>query len=61
LQDDFPDIEIGSYPHMNVLGPSVRLVLRGTDAARLDVAVAALKAFIADLGGAAEDVDINAG
>ena len=61
LQADFPDIEIGSYPHMNALGPNVRLVLRGTAASRIDAAVAALKQVIADLGGAAEDVDINAG
>jgi hypothetical protein len=46
---------------MNALGPNVRLVLRGTEPQRLDAAVAALKQMIEDLGGDAEDVDINAG
>jgi molybdenum cofactor synthesis domain-containing protein len=59
LQDAFPDLEIGSYPHMHQAGPSVRLVLRGTDAVRLAAAVAALTTLIAELGGSAEELDIT--
>jgi molybdopterin-biosynthesis enzyme MoeA-like protein len=60
LQDAFPDLEIGSYPHMHQAGPSVRLVLRGTDAVRLAAAVAALTTLIAELGGSAEEIDVTA-
>ncbi|MFM2129981.1 MAG: hypothetical protein RL477_1527 [Pseudomonadota bacterium] len=60
LQDAYADLEIGSYPHFNVKGLSVRLVLRGTDAARLAAALAELKTLITDLGGTAEEVDITA-
>ncbi|MEM7170291.1 MAG: molybdopterin-binding protein [Pseudomonadota bacterium] len=52
LQDDFPDIEIGSYPYYHQAdGYGVRLVLRGTDAARLDQAVERLDDIIGRLGG----------
>ncbi len=60
LQDDFPDLEIGSYPHFNKQGLSVRLVLRGTDPVRLGAAVDRLRDIIVALGGSAEDVDISA-
>jgi molybdenum cofactor synthesis domain-containing protein len=60
LQSAFPDVEIGSYPHMNAPGPSVRLVLRGTEAARLAEAVTQLEAALTALGGSATEVDISA-
>jgi molybdenum cofactor synthesis domain-containing protein len=60
LQDEYPDLEIGSYPHMHQAGPSVRLVLRGTDAARLAAGAAGLKVMIAELGGIAEEIDVTA-
>jgi len=59
LQEQFVDIEIGSYPHMNAMGPNVRVVLRGTNRDRLDTAVSALAAELDALGGAAEEVDIT--
>lgn len=60
LQQAFPDVEIGSYPHMNARGPNVRVVLRATDRDRLDAAVRAWTAELAALGGIAEEVDITA-
>ena len=60
LQEQFADIEIGSYPHMNVNGPNVRVVLRGIDRARLDAVVESLAAELIALGGKAEEVDITA-
>ena len=53
LQLRFPDVEIGSYPRFGS-GPGgfrVTLVLRHTDAARLERVAAALCALIQDLGG----------
>lgn len=60
LQEQFADIEIGSYPHMNVNGPNVRVVLRGIDRVRLDAVVESLAAELIALGGKAEEVDITA-
>ena len=39
LQADYPDIDMGSYPFYQVGRHGSNLVLRGTDAARLDTAV----------------------
>ncbi len=60
LQQQFAEIEIGSYPHMNANGPNVRVVMRGIDKETLDTLVGALIAVLAELGGKAEEVDINA-
>lgn len=45
IQKDFPDIDIGSYPHMYQT-PSLSLVLRGTDSARIAAAAEKVKALI---------------
>jgi len=58
LQDQFPDIDIGSYPAMRQAGFGVSVVLRGTDPARIDKAFDALGQVLRDLGG--EPVEENA-
>ncbi|WP_419896228.1 competence/damage-inducible protein A [Roseomonas sp. USHLN139] len=50
IQKDFPELDIGSYPFYRPEGGGVALVAKGTDAARLDAAAAAITAFIAGLG-----------
>ncbi|TDL79356.1 competence/damage-inducible protein A [Palleronia sediminis] len=49
LQADFPDLSIGSYPGHVSGTMAVSVVLRGTDAARLDVAVARLSEMFPEL------------
>jgi molybdenum cofactor synthesis domain-containing protein len=51
VQARFPDLEIGSYPYMRMKQFGVSLVLRGTDAARLDAAAAAVADLVRSLGG----------
>ena len=51
LQERYADVEIGSYPAMRQQRFGVSVVLRATDAARLDEAVVALKAALTALGG----------
>jgi len=55
LQARYPDIEIGSYPfhRRGVFGSS--LVLRGIDAARLDIAAEDVRALVRRLGGEPTD------
>ena len=55
LQERWPDIEIGSYPfhRRGVFGSS--LVLRGTDAGRLDRAAEEVRALVRRLGGTPSD------
>lgn len=55
LQKRYEDIDIGSYPAFRNGKPSVSLVLRGTDDARLAVAVVELMATIRDMNGEAEE------
>lgn len=43
LQDEYPDIDIGSYPQYSSEGPRVAVVLRGTDEVTLDDAVKAVE------------------
>ncbi len=45
IQKDFPDVEIGSYPHMYQT-PSLSLVMRGTDEARIAAAAEKVKQMI---------------
>jgi molybdenum cofactor synthesis domain-containing protein len=51
LQARYPDFDVGSYPYYRRGGFGTSLVVRGTDAARLDAAVAELFALVTALGG----------
>ncbi len=51
LQDAFADLDIGSYPFSSNAGYGTNLVLRGPEEARLDEALAKLRALIVELGG----------
>ncbi len=51
LQDDYPELEIGSYPFFNDGQPGTTLVVRGTDRARLDEVALKIDALIRSLGG----------
>ena len=51
LQNDFPDLDIGSYPFFAEGKPGTSLVMRGPDPARLDAAMPRLKALIESHGG----------
>src|SRR5882724_1480514 len=55
LQKRYEDIEIGSYPAFRNGRPSVSLVLRGTDDARLATATAELIQTIKEMNGEAEE------
>ena len=55
LQDRYPDIDIGSYPAMRQRRFGVSVVLRGTDEALLDRALADVKEALAALGGEPAD------
>ena len=55
LQNRYADIDIGSYPAFRNGRPSVSLVLRGTDAARLETAAAELVRTIKGMNGEAEE------
>ena len=55
IQDNHPDLEIGSYPFIKHGGFGVNLVVRGSDAVLVDVACDALIAMLRDLGGDAID------
>jgi molybdopterin-biosynthesis enzyme MoeA-like protein len=46
VQDHYPDVKIGSYPHFQANKRGVSLVLRATDAHRLNQAAAALEATL---------------
>ncbi len=55
LQARWPDVEIGSYPYFRRGDFGVTLVLRGTDATRLDRAAEEVRALIRALGGDPQD------
>jgi len=55
LQKRFEDLDIGSYPAFRNGRPSVSLVLRGTDDARLAAAAAELMTTIKGMNGEAEE------
>ena len=55
LQDDFPAVEMGSYPFFRTGRFGSSLVLRSTDGAELAAAAEALRAMIRDLGAEPED------
>lgn len=45
LADDFPDLSIGSYPFQRIGAFGTNIVIRGSDAARIDAAMARLAAL----------------
>jgi hypothetical protein len=47
IQASHPELEIGSYPFMNMDRPGTSVVFRGTDVAAIDKAATALLAFAA--------------
>jgi molybdopterin-biosynthesis enzyme MoeA-like protein len=55
LQQRYPDVDIGSYPAFRDGKPSVSLVLRGTDDARLVAAMTELLTTIRGMNGLAEE------
>ncbi len=59
VQEAFADIQIGSYPSMGSGRSGVRIVLRSVSEDRLEVAVGAVLAMAARLGGQAEELDIT--
>lgn len=50
IQNRYPELEIGSYPYMRANRFGTSLVLRGTDAERLDLAAAEVAALVRSLG-----------
>jgi molybdenum cofactor synthesis domain-containing protein len=50
IQAKFPNLDIGSYPYYREQGGGVALVAKGTDEAEIAAAIAAITAFIAELG-----------
>jgi molybdenum cofactor synthesis domain-containing protein len=50
IQDQFPQVEIGSYPYYRENGGGVALVAKGIDEAAIDAAIAAIAAYISELG-----------
>jgi len=60
LQDEFSDVEIGSYPSTAQGRMGVRLVLRSTDPETLAVAGEACRAMVLALGGEAQELDYTA-
>ncbi len=51
IQEDHPEVEIGSYPFFRGGRPGTSLVVRGAEAARVEAAVEALRALIRRFGG----------
>lgn len=49
----FPDVTIGSYPFIDDKGPNTSIVVRAREQARLDEAVAAVRAMLDDVHAAA--------
>jgi molybdenum cofactor synthesis domain-containing protein len=60
LQDEFAEVEIGSYPSTAQGRMGVRLVLRSTDPETLAVAGEACRAMVLALGGEAQELDYTA-
>ena len=60
LQDEFSEVEIGSYPSTAQGRMGVRLVLRSTDPKTLAAAGKACRAMVLGLGGEARELDYTA-
>ncbi|HEX4294000.1 MAG TPA: molybdopterin-binding protein [Rhizomicrobium sp.] len=56
IQDDFPELALGSYPYYRDDGFGVQLVARGRDAARVEAAAQAIEAMLRAEGAAPERV-----
>jgi len=56
IQARYPDVSIGSYPFFTAKAKGVNIVLRGTDAARTNLAVTELRELIDSLGGNCEEM-----
>ncbi len=50
IQNDFPQVDLGSYPFYRGTGNGVALVAKGTDTAQLDACIEAVAALIRNLG-----------
>lgn len=51
IQDEHPDIDLGSYPFYKPEGYGTNLVMRGANEAELDVMLEQVKTMIVELGG----------
>ncbi len=51
IQEDYPEIEIGSYPYFKLGGYGLSLVVKGSDANLVDEASDKIEAMISRLGG----------
>ena len=59
IQDEFPTIDLGSYPFQREGRYGTTLVMRGTDDAALEATLSAVSRMIVELGG--EPLDVQAG
>lgn len=62
IQDEFPDVKMGSYPRMGAGVVRTELVLRGADAERLDAAETRVRAMVAaahSAAGIAQSADFD--
>src|SRR5690606_11013152 len=48
LQDEYPDVKMGSYPQMGSARVMTELVLRSSDAQRLEEAASKVRAMVAE-------------
>ncbi len=55
IQNDYPNIDVGSYPFFKAGGFGTTIVLRGPDAAELDAAAERVRALMRGLGGDPHD------
>ena len=51
IQEEYPEVDIGSYPFYREEGYGTNLVMRGTDEAALDEALEKVRRMIVELGG----------
>lgn len=50
IQDEHPEVDLGSYPFFRQDGYGTNLVMRGTDEAELEIMLEKVKAMITDMG-----------
>ena len=56
IQDEFPDVDLGSYPFFRADRYGTSLVMRGVDERHLDLALEAVKQAIVDAGETPQDI-----